>query len=119
MAGNGDADSLYKSKIQTPIFSTYFSKSEYFARINIGYAFDDYEKARLWVLAWVRDYNNNMKKTVKDETGKFVPSDEPVLIEVKKDVWECFNVDIEILSIGEIDMDGFETSKATEGVYLS
>lgn len=81
-----------------------------------GYVFDDYEKARLWVLAWVRDYNKDWKKTEADESGKIVELDEPVMKETAKDTWESFSAEIVIYRIGEIDMDGFE---ATEKVCLS
>ena len=81
-----------------------------------GYVFEDYEKAREWVLEWVKDYNRRTKKTERDESGKFVPIDEPVLIEVSKDVWESFDVDIEIFRIGEVDIDSI---KPIEKVCLS
>lgn len=80
------------------------------------YVFDDYEKARYWVLAWVRDYNKRTKKTIRNETGEFINLDEPVLVETEKDQWESFDVDIRIYKVGEFDIEKIEV---TERVYLS
>jgi hypothetical protein len=81
-----------------------------------GYAFDDYEKARYWVLEWVKEYNKTIKRTIPDGKGGFIESDEPVLVETEKDIWGCFDACIEILKIGEIDIDKIE---ATDKVCLS
>jgi hypothetical protein len=81
-----------------------------------GYVFDDYEKARYWVLQWVKEFNGRWKKTERNESGEMVDSSEPVLVEVSKDVWECFAADIEIFRIGEVDIDSIQV---TEKVCLS
>jgi|GEM_PF-4601961 hypothetical protein len=93
----------------------YYGMADYVQRTE-GYVFDDYEKARYWVLEWVKDYNKRTKKTERNESGEFIKLDDPVLVEVSKDIWESFDVDIEILRIGEIDIDSIQP---TEKVCLS
>lgn len=81
-----------------------------------GYVFDDYEKARYWVLAWVMEYNKGWKRTVRGASGEFEEIHEPVLKEVTKDVWACFAADIQIYRIGDIDIESME---ASDRIYLS
>jgi hypothetical protein len=51
--------------------------------------FTDYDKARAWTLEWVKDYNKTLKKTVRGASGEFEELDEPVLIEVEPNHWDC------------------------------
>ena len=46
--------------------------------------FTDYDKARIWALQWVSDYNKRFKKSKPDSTEW---SDEPVLVEEIPNRW--------------------------------